>query len=244
MTPTHASKSGAKIHYYISNRLIKVKDPTGWRLPAKTLEPLICSIIAKHLSDCAKNARLIDAIDVHEVEMIPDRVAKTFDYEDAAQPAVLKRFADVLKRGACAEDQPILTLDRAMLASTLNVEPTRIRNDALRSCSSLTLRKRGVETKIIAGDYATMPDRKLQMALAKAHVWVSKLKQGRTISQIAQDENGSEGPIRKRIRLAFLSPEIQKVILTGAQPQDLTLARILRSKPTANWGEQETLLGL
>ena len=43
---------------------------------------------------------------------------------------------------------------------------------------------------------------------------------------------------RKRVRLAFLSPDLQAAILDGRQPAGLTLDRLLGSPPALLWSEQ------
>ncbi len=47
--------------------------------------------------------------------------------------------------------------------------------------------------------------------------------------------------IRTRAQLAFLSPTIQRAILAGHQPPDLTLERIIRKPVPLNWDAQARL---
>ena len=54
LTPSHANKKGVRHRYYVSHRLVKQSgslDPAGWRLPARTLEQTIATILAATLGD-------------------------------------------------------------------------------------------------------------------------------------------------------------------------------------------------
>ena len=97
-----------------------------------------------------------------------------------------------------------------------------------------TLRRRGVEMKIVTGSTASPPDPTLVRTLREAHAWTRELRAGRGIAEIAQSAGHSDAFIRTRAQLAFLSP----------RPPDLTLKRILRRPVPLNWEAQERLYGL
>lgn len=88
------------------------------------------------------------------------------------------------------------------------------------------------------------PDATLLRILAQAHVWTEQLKTGTPLADVAQAAGHSTSYIRTRAPLAFLSPRIQKHILAGTQPPDLTLERLVRSKIPLCWHEQERLLDI
>ncbi len=48
---------------------------------------------------------------------------------------------------------------------------------------------------------------------------------------------------RKLVRLAFLAPDIQRAILAGRQPHDLSLVRILACDLPLAWDDQRQILG-
>lgn len=107
-----------------------------------------------------------------------------------------------------------------------------------------TLRRRGVEMKIVTGSTASPPDPTLVRTLREAHAWTRELRAGRGIAEIAQSAGHSDAFIRTRAQLAFLSPRLQNAILEGTQPPGLTLKRILRRPVPLNWEAQERLYGL
>ena len=69
------------------------------------------------------------------------------------------------------------------------------------------------------------------------------MRTGRLLSEIAAATRHSDAYIRTRAQLAFLSPAIQRAILEGRQPPDLTLERIIRKPVPLDWGKQERLYG-
>ncbi len=100
-----------------------------------------------------------------------------------------------------------------------------------------------MEGKIVVGDRDPQPDHTLLRALSRAHAWVAYLRNGNLLSEIAVATRHSESYIRTRAQLAFLSPAIQRAILEGNQPADLTLERITRKPAPLNWDAQARLYG-
>jgi hypothetical protein len=88
------------------------------------------------------------------------------------------------------------------------------------------------------------PDPALQQALARAHAWLSDLKAGRSLAEIARAGNHSESYVRTRLPLALLSPRIQQAILQGTQPAHLSVDAILRMDLPTAWQDQEQRVGL
>ena len=63
------------------------------------------------------------------------------------------------------------------------------------------------------------------------------------MSEVAAATSHSPSYIRTRAQLAFLSPAIQKSILDGRQPADLTLERIIRKPIPPDWDVQGRIYG-
>ena len=82
-----------------------------------------------------------------------------------------------------------------------------------------------METRIIAGDREPAPDPTLIRALRNAHRWADALKGGTPLGKIAAADKVAERYLARIVHLAGLSPRIQKTILEGTQPVDLTLER-------------------
>ena len=68
--------------------------------------------------------------------------------------------------------------------------------------------------------------------------WVEKLKAGKSVSDITASEGISEVRLRKRIRLAFLSPKLVTAILDGTTGQELTIKKLSAKDTPLNWEAQ------
>ncbi len=72
LTPTHIKKNGRVIRYYISNRLIQARDPTGWRLPAAEIEGAVLIAVMDHLQEKLQE----DAAEIEEYHALSERLAQ------------------------------------------------------------------------------------------------------------------------------------------------------------------------
>ena len=104
-------------------------------------------------------------------------------------------------------------------------------------------RRRGVETKIIAGERAPAPDQTLIRTLSAAREWARLLRSGIGVTEIADRRGHSGAFIRTRAQLAFLAPKLQAAILDGTQPPYLTLKRILSAPVPLDWNAQAQRFG-
>lgn len=134
-------------------------------------------------------------------------------------------------------------LQSKAIADALNIPPAKLNPDVLSFSAPFQLRRRGVETRLIAGEHEPAPDPTIIKALAKAHLWVKDLRNGILLSALARNHSHSESYIRTRIQLAFLSPKIQSDLLAGHQPPELSLERIIRARIPLDWAAQEQLFG-
>ena len=136
-----------------------------------------------------------------------------------------------------------MTLDREALAAALEMAPGKLAERVISIDVQFEVRRRGVESRIVVGDMRPVPDRTLLRGLVKAHKWASDLRAGVPISKIARRDQVTEAYIRTRAQLAFLAPCIQKAILEGTQPADVTLERLVRMTLPLDWHAQERTLG-
>ena len=92
-----------------------------------------------------------------------------------------------------------------------------------------TLRNRPARLKSVSSD--------------RAHIWTADLRRGKSLSDIAAATSHSESYVRTRAQLAFLAPKIQKAILVGSQPPELTLEKIIRKPIPLDWDMQARIYG-
>jgi site-specific DNA recombinase len=98
----------------------------------------------------------------------------------------------------------------------------------------------------IEGDADNSPSRadvEMIQAVANAHSWVEALKEGRfpSIEELAASVKLNPKVIRKRLRLAFLAPEITEALILGSQRRSLNLSE-LQGISAHSWAEQRCLL--
>jgi site-specific DNA recombinase len=241
MTPTHTQRRGRRFFYYVSNRLIAGgTDPTGWRLPAPALETVVRQLVVSHLQAAAASHKLIASPDATLAAVIAQRMDSLL-HSIAAEPA---RFADLINAVRLGSGKIDIRMAPEILASALGVAPDAIDPDLTALCCPMSLRRRGVETRIVAGDLLPAPDQVLIRTLAEARTWAKALRSGTPLSELASRTGHSEPYLRVRLPLAFLSPRLQAAILEGRHRPDLSVARLLRDGIPADWAAQERCFGI
>jgi len=241
LTPTHTKRRGRRFTYYVSHRLISGGvDPTGLRLPAEALEAAVRQIVVAHLRKAAAGHDLLAKPDASTAASVGMRALALAEKAEA-DPSFL---GTIIASGTVGHGYLHLILADSTIAAALGVPVEAISAGLLSLTTPFALRRRGVETRIIAGDTLPAPDPVLQRTLAEAHDWARALREGKPLSEIATDTGRSEPFIRSRIPLAFLAPRIQAAILEGRQPVNLSVAELIRTDIPMAWDAQDRLLGL
>ena len=85
--------------------------------------------------------------------------------------------------------------------------------------------------------------RPLALALSRAHAWQTLLDRGvyKTMAELAQAGNLDAAYVRRTLNLTLLSPDLQRAILRGEEPEGLSLSRLRGAMPMA-WEDQGDLL--
>ena len=241
LTPSHTKRHGRRFRYYVSNGLVSGSpSQDGWRLPAEPFEKAVTEAIATHLTRHAKSLTVLQSGSARELEAASHA---TLSFVEEIRAKGIATVAPAISGGSIRIGQLTLSLDAKTMATHLGVPATGIATDFLTLTSDFTCRRRGVETKIIAGDQNPDPDQTLIRALRNAHRWAEVLKTGTPDSQIAADNACSDSYARRIIPLATLSPKLQEAILSGRQPEDLTLETLIRKRIPLDWTAQESHFG-
>ncbi len=242
LTPTHTLRRGRRFHYYVSNRLISGgTDPTGWRLPAAKLEQALVTVLIRHFETAIKSHTILAAPEAATAAQIAARLSALI--KDLRNQGG-QTLPDLLETVTIAPHTLHVTLSAKTITDRLIIAPGTCAAGLLSFQAPFGIRRRGVETRIATGDLTPAPDPTLLRILAQAHVWTERLRTGTPLADVARDAGHSESYIRTRAPLAFLSPDIQKHILAGTQPPDLTVAHLVRSKIPFSWTEQRRLFGI
>ena len=241
LTPTHTQRHGRRFSYYVSNRLIAGgTDPTGWRLPADTLEGVLRQIVTSHLRKAAMGHAILAEPDASRAADLHRRAMELADRIET-EPSLI---GAMINSGTVRQGYLQLQLDASSLAAALALPAADLAAGLLHLSPPFTIRRRGIETKIIAGERSPAPDPVLQRILAEAHLWARALRKGTSLTSIARETGRSEPYIRTRIGLAFLAPDLQAAIFEGRQLATISVAQILRDDLPMDWAEQRRLFGV
>ena len=243
LTPSHANKKGRRYRYYVSNRLITNAGKNagasnnGWRLPAQALEQQIADFVHKHLRDRLPSDLLIDpAADIITVAgRALDRVASS---EPNAAIVI-----DCIDKVRIDPGQIEIMLDRATVASVLELDTSNFSPDAMTIIAPFQRRKRGVEARLVIGEQTPAShDVVLIRSIAKAHRYYEAITQGSTFEEIAEAENLTVRRILQVIELAFIAPDIVEAIIRGEQPSGLTAKWLGQNPLPSDWQTQRQVV--
>ena len=152
-----------------------------------------------------------------------------------------KAILDLIKRVDLCETAVQIELDIDKVSSLIKTEISKLDLELLRIEEPVTLRKRTNGTKLTWVGYKGEPNHALIRAIVTAQAWVEEIKAGRSFSDIMQAHNIPEGMIWKRIRLAFLSPNLLQAIVDGTTNRDLTIKMLTRHDLPFDWSDQQAL---
>lgn len=227
MCPSFAYGRGGKMYrYYVSAPLQQGRKPGSspvglHRVSAGELEEIVRDTLIRLSGGSSDQllARLLGPVARIEI-----------DAEEIRLVLTLKKLARSVHRALGAHE-----LDPALGVLTLPIR----------------CRLRGGRTHIAppAGATAATPTRRdpvLIRGLKAAHRLATEL--GWRASDGALEAKDVRAPgsayDRKLLRLAFLAPDIQRAILDGRQPRDLSLERLMQDAIPLAWGQQRQMLGL
>jgi hypothetical protein len=124
------------------------------------------------------------------------------------------------------------------LAERLDVPLAHIRRDALSLVGEFTLRRRGVEARLVLANTPAALDRTLLKAVALGWAWFEEIKAGATMQAIADREGVTQRRIADLVDLAFLAPDMLRAIVEGRQSATLTADRLIKSRHRMLWSDQ------
>ncbi len=102
LTPTHTTRKGRRLRYYVSNRLISGgMDISGWRLPGPVLENAVIDVIVIYLQDAAAAHRVLAQPEAGSAEVVQASIADLVSRLRAQSAQV---GAEILASGGIAED--------------------------------------------------------------------------------------------------------------------------------------------
>jgi len=115
----------------------------------------------------------------------------------------------------------------------------------------MALKRRGGRKEIVVAQglprrakSAPQPHSALVLAVVRGHRWKELLEIGRcpSIDALAARMGVGSSYVGRHLNLALLAPDIVEAIVTGQEPEGLTLDRLFRLP--AAWGQQRRALGM
>ncbi len=241
LTPTHTVKDKTRIRYYISRCLVTgaARDhPHAWRLPAVKLEEEIAARINAKLADAAFISTLLPHADAATLQSAMAAAARFVD-ANAKDPAATT--LNLIARIDLGPARIRLTLDAVQLAQTLMIDQEMLDDTHLACEDTFTLKRRGVETRIILGQAGANIDPVLLRNIHQARFWYSEIIAGKTIAQLTARDGVCRGRLSRNLNLAFLAPDLLARITTGHQPLGFTSEWLKSHDLPADWDAQRVL---
>jgi site-specific DNA recombinase len=124
------------------------------------------------------------------------------------------------------------------LAERLGVPLAQISLSALSFVGEFTLRRRGIEAKLVLANTPAALDRTLLKTVALGWIWFEEIKAGATMQAIADREGVTQRRVAHLVNLAFLAPDVVRSIVEGHQPPTLTADRLIKSRHRMFWSDQ------
>jgi DNA invertase Pin-like site-specific DNA recombinase len=273
-TPSHAVNHGRRYRYYVEHSLLAPEAQSGrsrlldgngnrlqakgWRLPAHEIEQVVLKRVAAFLRD---REALLDAL--RSKRRSPDVVfallAHSSKLADECEAGSFTSQSDIVgalvKRVIIAQDQVTIEIKHGGLVEHLLDQngPSQSRGTdrpPIVIRVPVRFRRRGVEAKLIVlGQQQSTSelDANLVKALARAHEWFGRIVRGEAsgIGDIARAEGLCRTYVTRFLCLAFLAPELTKIILEGRQPTELTAKQLISSalKIPLLWGADHPAFG-
>ncbi|XXK34936.1 recombinase family protein [Rhodobacteraceae bacterium nBUS_22] len=242
LTPSHSSKDGKRLRYYISRRLATGKSrehPDAWRLPAPQLEQSIARVVHSHLADPAILPKLLGKIDATKLDLLQ---AKTNLLADTVAPhQTTSKWSALIYLATIAPGKLVVELNGEAISHQLDVPEDHIEANHLRLNAAFQLRRKGVETKIILGCEPPEVDEVLVRNIVKSRNWFEAIKRGETFATIAAREGTSKRRIQDVVDLAFLAPDILADVVAGTLPMNVTSDVLIKQGIPGRWSEQRLL---
>jgi site-specific DNA recombinase len=249
-TPTHAVKNGRRYRYYTSQAAIQHADqrPKPARIPAQELETLILSQIAGQL---ASPEQCLTDLDGPEKEIAAARAAHLAkrwpELETSEQHEFLRK---IVRRVVIGSATAWIDIDRRKLLERLldhepEFQPAAGKQHILKLSAAFQSLHRGRQIHLVPPNGPSSegtPVPSLIHAVARAYLWYERIMAGEveTIRDLARGAGVTTAYVTRILQLAFLSPKIVEIVLSGKHRSDLVLAHLL--KLPVDWPTQNHMV--
>lgn len=158
------------------------------------------------------------------------------------QRALVRRL---IRKVVVGDEKLVIKVDWTALCDLLGVQVHATDDDVLLLETPARLTRSGRAIRMIQSDgrlIRSTIDLTLVRLIVKARSWWQRLQQerGLTASGLAASENVTQSYVTRILRLAFLSPDVVKSIMTGRQPAWLDSGSLCsRDSISLDWDQQK-----
>jgi hypothetical protein len=238
--PTHASKKGRRYDYYICHdpKTHKVR-----RLQAGKIEHIVIAPIHKLLLNPSELVRHLNPQSVQETRILKAAAQQKSEVIiDLASPETHVFLKKCVQKITITASVVCITLDKALLCEALTGKASAVDGSPIELSTPLIIGRRGDEARLVLTDGTTVtsqPASNLVKSIARARDWAEKIAEGRVVTlEDLMKSSGMTKPYTRRIlKCAALSPRLVEAIIDGAQPESLTVARLMEGV-RLDWGAQ------
>lgn len=261
MSPTHTTKGQKRYRYYVSQAVLKYEESEGGsvlRVPATNVETVVIKQLKHTLRDSSLIARGADAMALPSEQLeqaltLAKKLAVRLEKLTASEKIAF--FHRVLSKVTLTHDsiETHIRLNEVIdfLMSGVRNLSSQYPMEAAEHVAKtpVQLKRRGVETRLIVGNKQEVTAhadsvKAIRNALKNSLRWSQALLTGRakTIKELATEEYYDARYLIDLLHLAFLAPDIQKAIISGKIPANLTLNKLKKRLPVS-WSAQRQILG-
>ena len=246
---THASKKIAagkrRYRYYVTRGLLQ-GNGEGMRIPALELEHIVVArlteMLVNPLSVLEHHATTDAAVTERAIQRGQALAAEIHGSRVEGQRAVVRQMVGKVIVG---DDKVTIKVDWPALCDLLGVPAHTSDDDILLLETAARLTRSGRAIRMIQHDgrlIRSTVDLTLVRLIVKARSWWQRLLQehGLTVTGLAASEDVTQSYVTRVLRLAFLSPDVVKAIMTGRQPAWLDSGSLCRRDSISlDWDQQK-----
>ncbi len=232
LTPSHSRKNGKRLRHHISRSLLTdriQKHPDAWRLSAEQLENLLVEVVRQHLNRPNAVTSMVRNMSAAES-------ASATEFLRDCQSA--RNCLGLIARAELRQGSLRVQLDIQARAQMIGCRVDQVDAGELAIEAPFRMRRRGLELKLHLGDQPPEIDQTLIRNVVKARRWLAMIIDGRTFSEIVQQEGTSKRRVQDVVDLAMLVPDALDAIDSGEQTDGLTMDYLIRSGFPAIWSDQ------
>lgn len=237
MTPSHSNNHGRRYRYYIS-RALKNSEETGSisKISAGEVEKFVVETTKKFLQDKEQIQNIVSEYKISKQNKLIYTAQNIQNYSDP------KLIRAIICKIVISKNLIEITLNENSLINVLNALSNNqkfVIPDKSEKFNPITITKKIKITQsaknnniliLNAKEYDT-PELNpyLVNAIVKSYYYHKQIQAGRTIEDF-QSEEGFKGSkhIRNILNLKYIFPTLTKQILTGTQPKDLSLQKLIK----------------